>query len=387
MTADGRASGDAGGESRNAQGQGLSYIPYQPAFPSAEDVDFAASAFCDPSSWAAAELTVAPGLLRIRVPDDPLDLNPPGRERATSKGHRAPDDLEGFSPAAVVNRRGAIISWSAKSRLNMCRRFATLDYTPWTRAIVQGWAVVMVTLTYPSNWEQVAPSNRAARAHFDAFRSRLRRALTTEPSAIWKREFQARGAPHYHLLIALPSVIGGEPIAAWVSRNWYEIVGSRDPRHLAAGTGLDWAEPLRGIDPVRVAQYFAVHAAPGSTSKEYQNSAPSLWVEARDVGRFWGYWGLDRAESTARLSVSDVIEVRRLLRGLDRSRLRTRRTRVRRVRRSTGLVYYRHVRRRHLLGHLASESLTGASVFVSNGPGAAETIARFLASKSVQDPS
>ncbi len=47
-------------------------------------------------------------------------------------------------------------------------------------------------------------------------------------------EFQDRGAPHYHILIT--GIIERQKL----SRMWYEVVGSDDPRHLQAGTSIQF---------------------------------------------------------------------------------------------------------------------------------------------------
>ena len=353
--------GDAAGESRDP-GACL-YVPYLHAhFPSARAVAEAAMAFKAVSDGkSVAELWVSPGLLRVSVPL--------GTKQRTGGGPR-----------------GAIESWSRKSRSTMVRHLATLDYSPWLELTSDGWAVVMITLTYPGSWQELVPGSTIAVAHLRAFRARLTRALGQPPLAIWKREFQRRGAPHVHLLIALPLTIGDTSVYQWVSRAWYEVVKSNDPRHLAAGTGIDWAEGRRAIDPVRVARYFSGHAAPsGKSRKEYQNLAPNLWLENKDVGRFWGVWGLRSVKETASLTLQQLIEVRRILRGIDRSRRRTRVVRVTRVNRKTGVIYFRRVRRRAVLGHLASGRLVGASLFTSDGPAVANLLARYFETKTTPD--
>jgi len=353
-------SGDAAGESR---AQGLSNVPYPHGnFPSPQSAAQAARAFVGESdAQTVAELWVSTGLLRVFVP-----LGTKGRT--------------GGGP------RGQIELWSKKSRSSMVRHLATLDYSPWVELSNEGWAVVMLTLTYPGSWEELVPGSSIAVAHLRAFRARLTRALGQPPLAIWKREFQRRGAPHYHLLIALPLTIGDVSIYEWVSNSWYEIVRSNDPRHLAAGTGIDWAEGRRAIDPVRVARYFSGHAAPsGKSRKEYQNVAPALWLGREDVGRFWGVWGLRPVKEIAALTLQQLIEVRRIMRGIDRSHRRTRVVRVTRVNRATGVIHFRRVRRRAVLGHLASGRLVGASLFTSDGPAVANLLARYIRTKTTSD--
>jgi len=352
--------GDAAGESRV---QGLSNVPYPHGnFPSPQSAAQAARSFAsETNAKTVAELWVSTGLLRVFVP-----LGTKGRT--------------GGGP------RRSIESWSRKSRSSMMRHLATLDYSPWLELTNGGWAVVMLTLTYPGSWEELVPGSSTAVAHLRSFRARLTRALGQSPLAIWKREFQRRGAPHYHLLIALPLTINDTSIYEWVSHAWYEVVRSNDPRHLAAGTGIDWAEGRRAIDPVRVARYFSGHAAPsGKSRKEYQNVAPALWLEKDDVGRFWGVWGLRPVKEIATLNLQQLIEVRRILRGIDRSRRRTRIVRVARVRSATGVLYFRRVRRRAVLGHLASGRLVGASLFSTDGPAVANLLARYIRTKTTSD--
>src|SRR6185503_11803793 len=87
---------------------------------------------------------------------------------------------------------------------------------------------LFVTLTYPKQF----PSDPGSyRSHLASFFKRLKRAFPTF-SAIWKLEFQKRGAPHYHVLIF------GVPFLAkeWLSRCWYAIARSGDERHFRAGT-------------------------------------------------------------------------------------------------------------------------------------------------------
>lgn len=47
-------------------------------------------------------------------------------------------------------------------------------------------------------------------------------------------EFQDRGAPHYHILIT--GILDRQEL----SRMWYDIVNSGDPRHLQAGTSIQF---------------------------------------------------------------------------------------------------------------------------------------------------
>ncbi|MBI5849316.1 MAG: hypothetical protein HZB31_15450 [Nitrospirae bacterium] len=47
-------------------------------------------------------------------------------------------------------------------------------------------------------------------------------------------EFQERGAPHFHILVT--GIIDRQEL----SRMWFDVVGSGDPRHLQAGTSIQF---------------------------------------------------------------------------------------------------------------------------------------------------
>lgn len=232
-----------------------------------------------------------------------------------------------------------ITEWSRKSRTNMIRALAEIDYAP---VLSASGVPAMVTLTYPGDWETVAPTGRAVKAHVDAFRHRFTRRYGSL-SALWKLEFQARGAPHVHLWMPLPTervvrakgrpavVVSesGAEFRAWLSSAWADVVSHPDSeqrrRHELAGTAVDIVEGLRARDPKRLAIYFSKHSAAQSdtesSAKEYQHFVPKLWqAPGAGPGRFWGYWGLRRVVSSVTLSVEDFVQARRLMRRWARSR-------------------------------------------------------------------
>jgi len=55
-------------------------------------------------------------------------------------------------------------------------------------------------------------------------------------------EYQERGAPHYHIILGLTYV----PYD-YIARIWYEIVGSGDEAHLAAGTRVEAIRSRNGV--------------------------------------------------------------------------------------------------------------------------------------------
>jgi len=241
--------------------------------------------------------------------------------------------------------------------------------------------VAMLTLTYPGDWQRLAPTASAANAHLRAFRARFERA-TGPAFAILSREFQSlpRSAPHWHVMLPLPQSIGSVTTTEWISKAWYEVVGSGDKRHRVAGTHVDWGHGARSIDPIRVARYFSGYST--KRDKSYQFEPPAIWVEAGSVGRFWSVWRLKPAEASLFLSQQEFIEVRRLLRRIDRAKQRTRVVSVRRINRRSGEIKYRRVNRRANTKSLQARRLVGGSLFTTDGPRLTYDVRRFI--KSIQ---
>lgn len=186
----------------------------------------------------------------------------------------------------------------------------------------------------------------------------------------------AQGRTAFHLMLPLPATIAELPAPQWISKAWFEIVGSNDQRHLRAGTGVDWSTGVRAIDPVRTARYFSRYSAKGS--KHYQHIVPELWLENGGSGRFWSIWRLKPAEQSVFISYEAFIEVRRVLQRLDRSKRRVKKVRVRRVDRRTGRIYYRSVNRRSPNRSFCQSRIVGGNQFVPNGPAFMTDLGRFI---------
>lgn len=159
--------------------------------------------------------------------------------------------------------RGKVVGFSVRSSARMRRylRTSTAEYR------------VMVTLTYPYAYPL---SGITAKAHLASF---LRSAkLVHEPdgrkfSAFWFLEFQKRGAPHFHIF--LTHRIAKE----FVARRWFEVVGSDDSRHLAAGTRTE---------SLRSGRYGVCAYATKYACKQNQKEVPPNF---QNCGRFWGVVG------------------------------------------------------------------------------------------------
>jgi hypothetical protein len=161
-------------------------------------------------------------------------------------------------PNPPQGRRGRITEFSRRSRSRMLKCIARTNRALLSRSL-------LVTLTYPRTYSM---ESSIYKRHFKRFRERLT-ATFPAAAAVWKLEFQKRGAPHYHLLIV------GLPFLArqWLAKAWYEVVGSSDIRHLHAGTQV-----VRCNSPEKACRYAAKYVAKVSDSP----SAPEF------TGRIWG---------------------------------------------------------------------------------------------------
>jgi hypothetical protein len=170
--------------------------------------------------------------------------------------------LPGWEPYDRLNatKRGRVGGFSTKAR----GRLMTL-----CAQIRRDALALFVTLTYPQAW----PGDpHIWKRDLDAFGKWLRREFSG-CSFIWKLEPQQRGAPHYHILVWGIAFLHH----ALLARRWFEIVGSNDPAHLAAGTRVEAVRSRHGV--MRYA------------SKLYMGKDFTLPPGWEHVGRFWGVIG------------------------------------------------------------------------------------------------
>lgn len=327
---------------------------------------------------------VGPGIFAVRSTD------PARRERALARQEadhdRAVSELVGswhpplvegaFDVPEPAPQRG-VRSWSPKSRARMVARLAEFDYSA---LFDQGDRAAMLTLTYPGDWLTVAPDSATCHRHLLAFRKRFERRYGRPLVAVWKREFQRRGAPHYHLLMMPPK---DPEFVTWVSATWADVVAHPDPvqraRHAVAGTGVDYENGARARDPKRLAIYFSKHGS--FSAKDYQNQAPAEW-DGTSVGRFWGYWHLERAVAAVEVAPDVARTVLRTARRFsDANRYYVSDTRWRKVEtvdRETGEIGFRWRKRRTKVPVRRLRQVAGYLV-VNDGPAFAASLARYAA--------
>jgi hypothetical protein len=303
--------------------------------PGSDSVLAAARAF-GPTQWSTSPLDEESPLPRLKIAPGVLQLTRTSIRqvaKATARARERRDITVKFAGQFLADNpdwrlKGlparSVTEWSGKSRSNMVKTFASLDWSPIERQVDAGRNPAMVTLTWPADWETVAPDGKTAKRQVRAWKLRYGRAWRESIVALWKFEFQKRGAPHFHMYMCPPhgrahgrGVGSGLSFTHWQSVVWADVVNHPDPveymKHLAAGTAVDFAEAMKCTDPKRLAIYFTKHGQ--YQDKEYQNRVPEAWQEpGRGPGRFWGYWGLKPLVAAVELRDDDYELAARILR-------------------------------------------------------------------------
>jgi len=143
--------------------------------------------------------------------------------------------------------------------------------------------VLFITLTMPGSWGP--ERNVEGRRHLLTFQKRFERYWGKRP-IVWKRELQKRGVVHYHLLALGPEWIEQDSslwyLRQWISRTWYEVVGSGEETHLLAGTQV---QRSRGWQSA--AGYFGKYLGKAVEPADSTNPAA---LHTLPPGRNWGAW-------------------------------------------------------------------------------------------------
>lgn len=172
--------------------------------------------------------------------------------------------------------RGAICGFSRSSRR---RLIDILMMVPWadvahqTKHDVEA-HMVLVTLTYPREYPSEADT---VKTHLANFRRNVDRARPTRYSALWRLEYQKRGAPHFHILMMFEDPVRITSLQNWARKIWYRVVGSDDPAHLEHGVD---------VRPVTVNKH-----RPGGLMCYLVKYLGKLSSETFHTGRIWGEWG------------------------------------------------------------------------------------------------
>lgn len=172
---------------------------------------------------------------------------------------------QGKRTTSAPATRGAIKELSRASRARLAFVAANTDVEFRT----------MLTLTYP----QVYPNDgKEVKTHLYQMLRELKK-VCRGTDYLWFLEFQRRGAPHIHILLDYPMPAKADDkksLRKHIAWLWFGIAGTKDQKHLLAGTRM---EALRS--PEGGAHYAVKYA-----SKTAQKIVPDAF---QNVGRFWGH--------------------------------------------------------------------------------------------------
>jgi hypothetical protein len=207
-------------------------------------------------------------------------------------------------------QRGKITTFSSRARSNMIRFLCRIDYEveglPW-----------FMTLTWPGlfsgDWREWKRCKRA-------IEKRLRRKLGKAFKGVCRLEPQERGAPHLSYMVWGCKFLDTKEGKAWLSRAWYEVVGSGDLKHLKAGTQVQRVESMD-----RLQKYVCKYQ-----SKKTKGDKNEFFDYP--VGRYWWHFGnIQMVENDVRtLSPETFYQLRRVIKGLYKAKWRARGKKARR---------------------------------------------------------
>lgn len=162
--------------------------------------------------------------------------------------------------------RGTVNGFSASSRKRLLEKLARLKPAK----------AIFMTLTYPAEYPD---DSTEYKAHLRAFLEVVRRRFP-KSSAIWRLEFQERGAPHYHLMFFnLPFWNVKE-----IKKHWKRIIGT-DVRTEDMQLDITVIRNFR-MAMSYVSKYIAKKSDGVPSGSEGQfNNTPYLHAH---TGRIWG---------------------------------------------------------------------------------------------------
>lgn len=213
---------------------------------------------------AVSKLTGVPAVGSfIPLPDESEFL-------VTVRGRSIKASITGTQSKSGGGRRGRVSSFSAESRNRLLHLLNSVLQPP----------NEFLTLTYPADF----PETQVTKDHLDVFLKRIDRAFPGT-TIVWKLEYQQRGAPHYHCCVWFTRPYNWEFWIDWVSRNWYEVVGSGDEKHLRAGTNT---EPPQGPWNRYLSKYVSKDSVPMGFIRGGADGSQFVMYTSERTGRFWG---------------------------------------------------------------------------------------------------
>lgn len=160
--------------------------------------------------------------------------------------------------------RGEIEVFSKASRYRLFRMLHQLEFS----------RVTFVTLTYPAPYPE---ESRKYKAHLKEFRRRFEEKWG-KVRAVWRLEFQERGAPHFHIMFLDCPFVDVHDLC-WM---WKCVVHSWDMAHEIIGVDVKLITDAR--KEALVASYLSKYIAKVDERKAGHAK--------RGVGRWWGRWNV-----------------------------------------------------------------------------------------------
>lgn len=219
--------------------------------------------------------------------------------------------------------RQAITRFSPRSRKNMLERFATIDKE-------KSGGATFVTLTYASNMQD----DQKAYAHLRNFLRRVDYEIAKNGTSAewkpvkgnrafycWRKEDQARGAIHFHLMMFGIKWLDKD----WLAHTWSEII--QEHQILCCSDGSEYESPvMTRVEFCRsvrktwyyLAKYLAKKEVNDDVGRDPGNSGENVDLTSaqirRNRGRFWGWENrkfIPYAEKTVAYIVTSWAELRR----------------------------------------------------------------------------
>ena len=196
-----------------------------------------------------------------------------GTFKVTEKGHLFA--LESVNNSVVPEHlkgvlRGEVCSFTRPSRNRLIREISSYGKL----------CPIFITLTYGADY----PDTKESKKHLDRWWKRVAREFP-DYWAVWKLEFQKRGAPHYHMLVYSTQNKPRIP-KEWVSDSWADVVGDESVRK--TGTRVESLRSHRG--GIWYATKYLAKVENPSENKDSGSpeSDKGDETESSSSGRFWG---------------------------------------------------------------------------------------------------
>jgi hypothetical protein len=139
--------------------------------------------------------------------------------------------------------------------------------------------VTFVTLTYPRDFPKDA---KVYKAHLREYRRRFE-IRWGKIQAVWRLEFQRRGAPHYHIFyLDCPFI----PVREWCAL-WSDVIHTNSENHRKIGVDVKLVAD-RTAERL-IAFYVGKYVAKVNGENEHGNT--------RKCGRWWGRWNIIEKDS------------------------------------------------------------------------------------------